>query len=791
MTPLTWLTISWILGIFLARVLHLSFDALGVVAILPLAGLYLYRKSPPNRFIAINGFVLLLGASRLIWASPTINANHIAFYNDNESVTVIGKIVAEPDTRDNYTNLTIAAERVTTPHVENHKVAGLILARVPRYPAYFYGDTLTLTSKLETPPVFTDFSYRDFLARKDIHTLMRRPRIDGPTETNNLSLKAWLIQAKLQASQRINEILPEPQASLLNGILLGIRQGIPQDLYERFNKTGASHVIVISGSNIAIVIALLLLVGQYLIGKRYAVFLAIVGIILYTILVGADASVTRAAIMGIFYVIAIFFGRQNHSLNGLALATLIMTIQNPFTVWDVGFQLSFLATLGLIVLGTPLEQSALAFIESRTNTLSTPAIPNLLREAVFITIAAQIMVTPLLLYQFGRLPLIGLLTNLLIVPVQPLIMIFGGLATLGGLIYAPFGQVLGWLVWLPITWTVFIVDWTAAFSWAEIKLPAFPLWLMALSYLSIGIGVWWLHNPKRSPSFNPVIFNLRRSTLFGLGSIFIILVLTWSATQNMPDGNLHVAFLDIGQGDAIFITTPNGRQMLIDGGPSPAQLGYRLGQEMPFWDRSIDLIINTHSDLDHLGGLVEIIDRYTINSVLIGDTVSDSALHKAWLHQLDAENLTPTLTWQNMTFQIDEAVTVTILNPGIASQFEDTPNNRSIVLKLQMGAVSFLLPGDIEAVVERSLVRNDLDLQATVLKSPHHGSQTSSTLPFLQKVNPQLVVISAGADNRFGHPHTSVLDRYQTQGIQILRTDLLGTVELITNGEQLWVETNP
>jgi competence protein ComEC len=203
------------------------------------------------------------------------------------------------------------------------------------------------------------------------------------------------------------------------------------------------------------------------------------------------------------------------------------------------------------------------------------------------------------------------------------------------------------------------------------------------------------------------------------------------------------------------------------------------------------LIVNTHPDADHLAGLVELLDRYEVETVLISDAIGGSALYREWLHQLELDGQTPVTAWQGMTLQLDEQVQALIFNPGPASAAIESPNDHSVVIKLVMGEISFLLTGDIEAEVERELVRSSLDLRSTVLKSPHHGSRTSSDLPFLARVDPQVVIISAGIDNKFGHPHEEILQRYTDQGAAIFRTDESGTIELVTDGKQLWVETGP
>ncbi|MEM7347187.1 MAG: ComEC/Rec2 family competence protein, partial [Chloroflexota bacterium] len=277
-------------------------------------------------------------------------------------------------------------------------------------------------------------------------------------------------------------------------------------------------------------------------------------------------------------------------------------------------------------------------------------------------------------------------------------------------------------------------------------------------------------------------------TRLWLGSGAIVALLVWFAVLSLPDGYLHIAFLDVGQGDAILITTPSGRQILIDGGPSATQLNWRLGQEMPFWDRSLDLVVNTHPDADHLAGLVSVLDRYQVDQVLGPNVAAQSQLYQAWERELDEDNLTLIHGYAGMQLPLDEELVVEIIHPE-SSMVIDGINNHSLVWRLQFGEVSFLLPGDIEKSVENRLVSEQKIRAVTVLKSPHHGSKTSSTDLFLDQVDPQLVIISVGAENRFGHPAPEVLQRYTERGLTVLRTDQHGTIELITDGERLWVET--
>ncbi len=211
---------------------------------------------------------------------------------------------------------------------------------------------------------------------------------------------------------------------------------------------------------------------------------------------------------------------------------------------------------------------------------------------------------------------------------------------------------------------------------------------------------------------------------------------------------------------------------------------------MPFWDHSIDIVISTHPDADHITGLVEALDRYRIGTTLISDADSSSSLFDEWNKRLSDHAYHPTLAWQGMRLQLDERVQARILNPGPAVESLDSPNDHSVTLKLTMDAVSFLLSGDAEIPAEQAMINSGQDLRAVVLKSPHHGSKTGSSAAFLEAVNPQIVVISVGKENRFGHPAPEVLQHFANYGITVFRTDELGTIELITDGEKMWLETS-
>ncbi|MEW5960608.1 MAG: ComEC family competence protein [Chloroflexota bacterium] len=309
MTPLIRIGLGWMAGIALARWFDPPWGVVAVLALPAIGALWLYRSRPPVRWGAVVALAALAGAWRLQFFQPTFDQNHVAFYNDRPGpVTITGLVADEPDVRDNYTNLRLRVDAIELAGVAR-PVNGLVLVRAPRFPEYVYGDHLAVRGQLETPPIFEDFSYQDYLARFGIFSLIRRPQVERLESDQGNPLWAAMLAFKRRASQSINHILEEPYASLLNGILLGIETGIPRRLYEAFNLTGTSHVIVISGSNISLVAGILLLLGQKAFGKRFAPPLAMAGILIYTFLVGADAAVSRAAAMGLIWVVSIWISK--------------------------------------------------------------------------------------------------------------------------------------------------------------------------------------------------------------------------------------------------------------------------------------------------------------------------------------------------------------------------------------------------------------------------------------------------------------------------------------------------
>jgi competence protein ComEC len=276
--------------------------------------------------------------------------------------------------------------------------------------------------------------------------------------------------------------------------------------------------------------------------------------------------------------------------------------------------------------------------------------------------------------------------------------------------------------------------------------------------------------------------------------LLIVAILVWSAALTMPDDRLHVSFLDVGQGDAILIQTPNGQDILIDGGPDPQEINLELSEQLPFWDRTIDLVVCTQPHADHVTGLIDVLQRYRVKRVLDPGVPYDSAIYQEWLRLIEDREIEYSIARSGQEIDLGNGIKIEVLNPpeSLWEGTGDDVDNNGVVLRLSWGQVSFLFTADIREEAEFELIGQRANLRSTVLKVAHHGSDTSTSQQFLAAVAPEVATVSVGVNNTFGHPSPEVLERLTDRlgEDDVYRTDEDGTIEFITDGEELWVKTD-
>ncbi|HTX78671.1 MAG TPA: ComEC/Rec2 family competence protein, partial [Longilinea sp.] len=453
MMPLLWLSIAFFAGLVLGSTLNAPWPLwLGaiIVSILLAVSEFLWFKNKKDNIRYRRwrqvcplplGLVLAFFFAGLLRypAPPQWTPQDLAYYNDAGSVTLVAHIAAMPEEDGRTTRVLLEMEQLIPTNGVPQPLRGQALADLSGSKDWQYGDQLGITGQPQTPPSDETFSYKDYLQRRDIYTLLEVDQV-RLLESNHGNL-FWSLLYKLRQSAYsvIDRTVPQPEAALMSGILLGIDKDLPDDLTNAFQATGTAHIIAISGFNISIIAGLFFWLFSRFMSRWKASGFSILGVILYTLLVGAGAAVVRAAIMGSMAILGRQIGRRGAGLNTLAFTAAVMCAFDPYLPWDASFQLSFMATLGLVLFADPMQEWLTAWLSKHIPAERVKSIAGPVGDFVLLTLAAQITTLPVILLQFRRLSLSALIANPLVLPPQELLMVLGGLAVIAGMVFLPLG----------------------------------------------------------------------------------------------------------------------------------------------------------------------------------------------------------------------------------------------------------------------------------------------------------------------------------------------------------------
>ena len=725
----------------------------------------------PNRYLRLALIVLVglfLGAARYQAAQPDFTASDAAWYNDRaDPLALVGVIVRPPDVRESHVQVVIDAEQIVLDGAVI-PVDGRVLVYLSTAGNWAYGDRVRVWGLLQTPPVHEDFSYQDYLARQGIYSYMPYTSAEIVDHGNGNSLLAALYRFKQTGLELIYQYLPDPEASLLAGIVLGVESGIPDAVDQAFKDTGTTHIIAISGFNITIVSGLFAILFGRLLGARRGAVAALIAISIYTVLVGADAAVVRAAIMGGLSLFAGQVGRRQHGYNSLGITAALMAVFNPHILWDIGFQLSFAATLGLIVYAQPWEESLRGWLASRFSENAARKLTGPISEYLLLTLAAQLITFPLIVYHFGRLSLSSLPANVAILPAQPPVMSLGGLAVLFGVLWRPLGQIFAYAVWPFVAYTIRVVEWFAGWEAGVRVVGGFTLWMLIGFYCILAVATlyWQPLVEKLKASIKPALL---------IGVLLVSAFLIWQAALTAPDGMLHLTLLDVGNGEATLIETPDGRFVLIGGGESATRLSDGLGRALPLFHRKLDVLIVAGTRRDQISALPAVIPRYPPEQVWwAGDEGASSPASQVhiWVtgHAIPLEEMSP-----GQVLDLGNGAKIVVLQTS----------EQGAVLLLRWEDFRVLLPvgvdeGDLNSP---DILRFSQDLTAVLLANS--GDLERNPPEWLAVAHPQLALLSVDTYNASHHPDPELLAILE--GYPLYRTDRHGSIELVTDGQHMWV----
>src|SRR5688572_30748041 len=568
----------------------------------------------------------------------------------------------------------------------------------------------------------------------------------------------------------------DPQSGAIAiAILIGDRGSLDPDVAQRLQEAGTYHVIAISGGNVAILAGLVLALlwaagirGGWAAGASAAALLA------YAHIAGGGASVVRATVMAAIYLSLRIIDQRTAPRHAMAISVAIILLASPLAIADVGLWLTFGATAAIIVgvTGVPMPPSPW---------LKLPG------ALLLASVCAEIVLIPVAAFVFQRVTVAGLVVNLAAVPSMAIVQVAAmmtaaadsaGLTTLAG--------VAGLVTHLGVRGLIDSAVVVDVAPWLTWRVPSPALWLMVTYYAVLLASI----------SGPPFSARTRRGFACAAAAVFLwIAIAPQTFARRFGDGMLHLTVLDVGQGDAILVTLPNGRTLLVDAGGVSIRGDFDIGDRVigpALRARGIgrlDYLAITHGDPDHIGGAGSLARDFAPLEIWEGVYVNN---HEPTI-KLRAAAAARRSAWRSLQ-QGDRldlgGVELRVHNPPLPDwERQEVRNDDSLVLELRYGQVSLLLTGDIGRAVEQALLPTLELLPIVVLKSPHHGSGTSSSDEFIRAIRPRVVVIGVGRANPYGHPLPYVLERYAAVGAKVLRTDLSGQIDLVTDGETIEVQT--
>jgi competence protein ComEC len=713
------------------------------------------------------------------------------------------------------------------------------------FPDLHAGDEVAVLAQAHRPQLYRDdgaFDRRAYLAQQNIDLLatLRGLGLLEHVATPPPTIGTFVARARRVLREEIDALFQNsPQvAGVLRAMLLGDRSFVDRQEATDFQRTGVFHVLVVAGLHVGALAAFLFWVGRGLrLSLIWSMAFTLTLLFAYVAVVEQRPPVLRAAVMTALVVIGSFFFRRLDLLNSAALAALILLVSKPLAIRDSSFQLTFVAIGCIAGLALPwLERTAQPYlrairgwrdvtrdaahqprqaqfrIDLRSVTLwISQKLPRLLKqptenvlaggiafsvriwELFVLTIVLQIGMLPLMARDFHRITLAAPVVNLAAVPLMGVAVPLGFLTLASGLLFPALGRILARLLgWLTL-FLIHLVQWFAHFPRWNYRIPGPHEWLVLFFFIVLIciMAVLRFHHPARRLIALALCAGLLASALA---------IAVYPFASHWSQGKLEVTILDVGQGDSVFVVSPGGKTLLVDGGGRFAgfsgqenDLGPDPGEEAvsPYlWSRGfqkLDVVALTHAHQDHIGGLTAILENFRVRSLWIGREVNSPALkhleefarakkipivHQARGSKLSWDGVEGEFLWPQ---------------PSAGELSSNAQNNDSLVLRLRYGNRAILLPGDAEKQAENEMLAgNSAEVMcADVLKTGQHGSKNSTTPEFLAAVRPHVAVISAGEENPYGHPNRELLERLEQAGVRILRTDREGAVHVFTDGNSL------
>lgn len=657
---------------------------------------------------------------------------------------------------------------------------GTVMVRVDGSVPYRVGDRLLVTGVLlpadpQLPP------YLSPLRQEGVVAVANRPTIQplGGSEPSPLALIARL---RARATAALNQALPEPEAGLARAITLGEHGAIGAALADDFSATNTSHILAIDGYKVGLVARLFESALALVCRPLLAAFGTILGIAFYAALAGASPSALRASIMGGIYVLGQALGRPRDTLNGLAIAALVMTAANPFLPWNLAFQLSFLTTLGMSALA-PLTES---WLPHRRGVLW-----NGLREALGATVAAEIASAPLVVAAFNHLSLTSLPVHAVVMPLLPFAIGLSALTAALGLLAPTAGNLVGLLTWFPLAAIVVVVQSAGSLPFAALAIPRLGPGVVVAAYAVLGLAIFSRPNPLTGPGL-PVAAFWRRvtatiPTVVMVPVVVLPLLLGGIVLFQRASPTDRISFLAVSAGDAALVELADGGRLYVQDSAGAPAVARAVGPMLPFWDRSIALAVLTAGDDQALTELDDLAGRLSFREVLTVGRGFSTVAEKHWLETAAARQVQVSVARNDTRVSLGRSAMRVYAMPAVPKLGRSAALSPGLALRLELGRATVLW-ASAEPADQAMLAAAGVPLSAQVLKLAGQAARWGLDPGFFRRVNPDVVILPAGAGSRFARPTPGTLALLANR--RVYRTDQDGTVVVTIEAGGLRVETD-
>lgn len=636
--------------------------------------------------------------------------------------------------------------------VRNNKKILINIKMAQDIPSIKYGDSLYIEGEFKQPEEarnYKGYNYKQYLKTKKIIGTVELEKVKILKSSNG----SFIHNIQKYIRDTINGTLTDEEGNLLLAILLGDKDKLSEDIQESFKTSNLSHMLAVSGAHVSyIILGLTYVLQNSIIGKKNGKIVCIIFLLAFMAITNFTPSVTRACIMAILTLLSSIIYRKSDVYTNISVAALITLIFNPYSLLDLGFQLSYGGTIGIII-----------FIKRIQEKKSNSKVINYIKQMALVSIYANIIIIPIMMYHFNTVSFTFIISNIMASPILGIIVITGFLFIIASITVKPLTRLIAIFIKPILSILIKISQICSKLPFSNI-LVVTPYMFNVISYYAI---ILYCIKSKKNNKCKIII------------CLLIVLILINFIIYIFPQ-KLRIFFIDVGQGDSTLIITPDKKTVLIDGGGSDS---FDVGEKvlLPYLlDRRIlkvDYVLISHFDTDHCGGILTIMEKVKVKNIIISEQAEHSENYERFKKLMIHKKIRLIEVKKGDKIKIGRYSEFKILFPTSRLLSENPLNNNSIVAQFNYNNFKMLFTGDIEKLAEQQILKAEkAEIRADILKVAHHGSKTSSIPEFIKAVKPKIALIGVGKNNTFGHLNQQTIKNLENIKCRIYRTDLQGEI---------------